>query len=331
MCNATLTDSCATSQLKRELDAVMSVAVGDMDNALAAVSAFEAALAEFACFSRCVTTSSETGTVSVMIGALDFQPGDEVIVSPDVSDWVISALLHAGIALALIDYAPDSLRLNLATLRKKVNSRTRAVLISSHFDCRQDFSALHDLCREQHLFSLLEITPLLTLNPQLPQRCAGFDMAFLSLREGSSAMSTGEGGAIFYRRQDWGTRAKSYSQFSDLDGIHLGVNHKLSGIQCALGQVRLNTLGLQRRAVQAQIDRAKTDCERVSVPQLPDLQNNSFSIVVIDKERATTCGISWQPLPILNRLLEPLFWQAPEAVKMQQKWAVMSLQEEAAQ
>ncbi|MEQ9890850.1 DegT/DnrJ/EryC1/StrS family aminotransferase [Pectobacterium aroidearum] len=236
---------------KRELDAVIAVAAGDMETSLATVARFESELADWAGFATCVGTSSDTGGVSVMLGALDLRPGDEVIVGPGIPAWVTSPLVHAGLIPVAADYEPGTLRVQLASFEQHFSERTRAVLVSSSFLYRQDIAHIIGMSRARQLVTIVELTASVDTMLDHRQIAEGFDIGLLSLREGDSAISTGEGGAVLFRHREWGRRAKSYSQFSDLDGIHVGVNHKISGIQCAVGRLRLQALMARNAAHRA--------------------------------------------------------------------------------
>ncbi|MEI7411153.1 DegT/DnrJ/EryC1/StrS family aminotransferase [Pectobacterium aroidearum] len=236
---------------KRELDAVIAVAAGDMDASLATVARFESELADWAGFATCVGTSSDTGGVSVMLGALDLRPGDEVIVGPGIPAWVTSPLVHAGLIPVAADDEADTLGVQLASFEQRFSDRTRAVLVSSSFLYHQDIAHVIALSRAKQLVTIVELTASIGTMLDHRQIVEGLDVGLLSLREGVSAISTGEGGAVFFRHREWGRRAKSYSQFSDLDGINVGVNHKISGIQCAVGRHRLQALMAKNGAYSA--------------------------------------------------------------------------------
>ncbi|MEQ9918641.1 DegT/DnrJ/EryC1/StrS family aminotransferase [Pectobacterium aroidearum] len=275
---------------KRELDAVIAVAAGDMETSLATVARFESELADWAGFATCVGTSSDTGGVSVMLGALDFRPGDEVIVGPDVPAWVTSPLVHAGLIPVAADYEPGTLRVQLASFEQHFSERTRAVLVSSSFLYRQDIAHIIGMSRARQLVTIVELTASVDTMLDHRQIAERFDIGLLSLREGDSAISTGEGGAVLFRHREWGRRAKSYSQFSDLDGIHVGVNHKISGIQCAVGRLRLQALMARNAAHRAAGYRMDVDSQR------PASQSLSPSVSVVAGADAHAIKDSFYPV-----------------------------------
>lgn len=313
---------------KRELDAIMSLTRGDMADSLSAVASFESALADFFSFTGCVTTSSETGALSVMAGSMGLTPGEEIMISPDVSVWVIATLRHFGISLKLIDYAPGTLHIDITTLGKKITGNSRGIILSSHFSCPDENARLNDFCKNNRLVTVVEITPSCMCDPHVHERVAGFDIALLSLREGCSALSTGEGGALLYRREDWTRKAKSFSQFSDLDGIHAGVNHKLSGIQCALGLVRLDALTQKKITVCAAITQNRVEYQRISIPRLTLSDRYSYSGWIIDRQSAAAHQLHYHDLPVLRGFPASFLAEAPEAEKMCLQWSVFSMIEE---
>lgn len=240
--NALLSDDVRASTLaERELDAVMTAAAGDMAHALHIVSQFEQQLAAWTGFTCCVTASTETGAVSVMLGALGLVAGDELIVSADLPDWVLSPLVHAGLQLKVPAWQQP---LNADAVAALFSERTRALFVTPAADEDGLLSTLAAVCRQRQIacIRLLSTLPAAATEPGVQAA----DIGVFSLKEGASALSTGEGGALLFRCQAWGEKAKSYAQFSDLDGIHTGVNHKLSGVQCALGLVRLRHLTAQQ-------------------------------------------------------------------------------------
>lgn len=209
------------------------------------VDQFETSLAAWAGFEWAVVGSSETGAASVMAGALELKPGDEVIVSPAIASWLLSALIHAGIVPVFADFASGQFMVAAEAVEKNLGKRTRGILISFPFGHPEDISAIHTIAQDVGLPLIVEVTESLgsSLGTKSVYRYA--DIAILSLREEDSALSTGEGGVLFIRDAPTAKKAKSYARFSDLDGMNHGINQKLSEVQCALGLYRLGGLDVQ--------------------------------------------------------------------------------------
>lgn len=320
--------NCPVRARKRELDAVVAVAAADMETSLSTVALFEKELAAWTGFAHSVGASSDTGCVSVMLGALGFRSGDEIIVSPDVPPWVIAPLLHAGLTLGVADYEPGTLRVCTASLARQIGSKTRALLVSSPFGFQQDFSALLALGRSKRVVTIIEMTETLGVTVDKRRIYDGFDIGLLSLKEGHSDLSTGEGGALLFRSPQWAQRAKSYSQFSDLDGLNPGVNHKLSGIQCAVGRLRIKALTARIVGYRDSAYRISTYCQQRGVSLLARPAGRMAGrAVVADKAAADAAGIPWRELPLLTHYLAPLANLAPEAARMAQAWCGMHVDE----
>lgn len=323
----TLISQCSQNEAvrRRELEAVMLLAQSDMADSLAAVASFEAALSGFLGFTACVTTSSDTAALSVMAGAMGLLPGDEVLISPDVSAWVAAALVHDGMTLRLIDYVPGTLHIDALKLKENLTDRSRLVILSSHFSFPDHEAVVQDLCRLHSVIPVVEVTASCLADPERMTRVAGFDIALISLREGRSTLSTGEGGALFYRRDDWARKAKSFSQFSDLDGVHQGVNHKLSGIQCALGQVRLAVLAGTVSAVPDEWKQHREWCERFKITGFALPEPYLPSGWIIEKHVAAAHEVPYLPLPVLTGFPASYSSAVPEAQKMCHKWVMLPL------
>jgi dTDP-4-amino-4,6-dideoxygalactose transaminase len=82
-------------------------------------------------------------------------------------------------------------------------------------------------------------------------------------------LSTGEGGALLFRDPKLGKRARSFAQFGNLDGKTLGVNHKLSAAQAALGLARIARVLPKTFPVQAAPKAVTASAEPASRP-VPD-------------------------------------------------------------
>ncbi|MBD8555175.1 DegT/DnrJ/EryC1/StrS aminotransferase family protein [Rhizobium sp. CFBP 8762] len=206
------------------------------------IDVFEGVLASLTGFERCVATSSESGAISVMIGALGLQPGDRVIVSPALCYRNIFALLHAGIELIYTDFSPTSFLPNLEEIAERLLSSVKAVIVSLPWGYPESLAGLRSLTSANLVPLVLDITNFLGPLMATPRLAADCDVAVLSMAEGRSDLSLGEGGAIFFRDVTLAAKAKSYTRFSDLDGVHLGINQKLSPVQATFGLERLKAL-----------------------------------------------------------------------------------------
>lgn len=176
-----------------ERDAVLAIASGDMNASIAVVNQFEKELAEWAGFKSSVCVSSNTATVSVLLGAMDARPGDEFIISPEVPAWVIAPLLHSGVNVVVADYHANSLCLCADSVERVISADTKALIISIPFGILDLSQEIIELARKYDFLLIIDFTGLQPFN--LKDKCAvnNFDVGIMSLKEGESKLSVGEG------------------------------------------------------------------------------------------------------------------------------------------
>ena len=118
------------------------------------VRAFEEAFAARHGVKHAVTTSSGTAAMHVCIGALNPDPGSEIIVTPWTSGGsIIGALLHNCVPVfADVD---DTYTLDPADVEAKITPRTRAIMPVHLFGNPCDMDALRAIA-DRHGLALIE-------------------------------------------------------------------------------------------------------------------------------------------------------------------------------
>lgn len=76
-----------------------------------------------------VPSSSGTAAIHVALGALDLNPGDEVVVPPVTDMGSVAPIALCGAVPVFVDVEPQTFNLDPADLAKKITARTRAVMV----------------------------------------------------------------------------------------------------------------------------------------------------------------------------------------------------------
>ncbi len=92
-------------------------------------SRFEKAFASEMGMSHCVATPGCTPALAILAAALDFEPGDEVIVSSITDYGTLQGLVREGLVPVFADAAPNSFNIGAEQIEACVTDRTRAVLV----------------------------------------------------------------------------------------------------------------------------------------------------------------------------------------------------------
>src|SRR5690606_18149498 len=113
---------------------------------------FEKEFAEWCGTSHAVSTSNGTSALHTALGALNIGPGDEVIV-PSYSFIASSfCVLQAGAIPVFADVNRDDHILSPEDVRRKITSRTRAIIVVHLYGIVADMDPLLELARDHGLY-----------------------------------------------------------------------------------------------------------------------------------------------------------------------------------
>lgn len=113
------------------------------------VRAFEEEWAQFFGVKHAISVNSLTSGLICAVGALDIEPGDEIIVSP----WTMSAsatcILVWNAIPVFADINPQTFNMDLQSVVAKITPRTRAIIVPSIFGYGADLKTLRGLADAQ--------------------------------------------------------------------------------------------------------------------------------------------------------------------------------------
>jgi len=100
---------------------------------------------------HCLACSSGTAAVHIALGTLQLPPGSEII-TPAITDMgSLTGLLYQGLVPVFADVDAQTLSLDPASVRARITSRTRAILVVHHSGLAAEMDALLALGREFNL------------------------------------------------------------------------------------------------------------------------------------------------------------------------------------
>ena len=216
------------------------------------VEQFEAAFAERHGVEWTITVNSGTSAMHTCIGAVNPDPGDEIIVTPWTSGGsIIGALLHNCVPVfADID---ETYTLDPADVEAKITPRTRAIIAVHLFGNACNMAALREIA-DRHGIFLIEDCCQAHLAEHQGQIVGSIgDIAGISF--GGKTLSAGMGGAVLTSNRALWERAVLFRDAAlprdktPLEGMpyanyFLAPNYKINDIIAAL---LLNQLGQARR------------------------------------------------------------------------------------
>jgi perosamine synthetase len=214
------------------------------------VRAFEQAVCERFGVEHAITVNSWTSGLIAAVGALNIEPGDEVIVSPWTMCASATAILHWNAIPVFADIERETFCLDPAAVEANITAHTRAIIAPDIFGQSADMDALMSIAAKHGLSvisdtaqapgSLYKGKPSGTL-----AHIGGYSLNY------HKHIHTGEGGIIVTndaklaeRMQLIRNHAEAVVQekgVTDLSNM-IGHNFRLGEVECAIGIEQLKKL-----------------------------------------------------------------------------------------
>ncbi len=195
--------------------------------------------------SHTVGVGNGMDAIEIGLRALDIGPGDEVITTAMTAFASVLAIIRAGATPVLADIDPDTGLLSHESVKRCINSRTKAVLLVHLYGQIRDMQSWLNLC-DQHQVALLEDCAQAHL-AQAEGKVAGSFGRFgaYSFYPTKNLGAIGDGGALVTSQSALADKAavlRNYGQSVRYHHPEFGLNSRLDEIQAALLTVRLEWL-----------------------------------------------------------------------------------------
>lgn len=115
------------------------------------VSRFEKAFAKELGVKHCIATPGCTAALAVLAATFDFEPGDEIIVSPITDYGTIMGLIKENYIPVFADVEPDNINISADTIEPCITDRTRAILVVHKTGIICDMDPINELAEKHGL------------------------------------------------------------------------------------------------------------------------------------------------------------------------------------
>ena len=112
---------------------------------------FERAFAEELGVRHCIAAPGCTPALAILAAAFDFEPGDEIIVSPITDYGTVQGLIRENYIPVFADTEPGTVNLSARTIEPCITSRTRAILVVHMTGLICDMDPINDLAAKHGL------------------------------------------------------------------------------------------------------------------------------------------------------------------------------------
>lgn len=209
------------------------------------VAAFESEFARAMGARHCAGAADGTVAISLALRAAGIVPGDEVIVPANTYVATAEAVAAVGATPVFADVREDDFHMDVASARRALTSRTRALIPVHLYGLACDMGPWRDLAREKGLKLIGDAAQahLATCGGKSIAQWA--DVTCTSFYPGKNLGALGDGGAVLGDDDEIMGRVRLLADHGSRKKYHheiLGGTERLDGLQAAFLSVKLKHL-----------------------------------------------------------------------------------------
>jgi perosamine synthetase len=222
------------------------------------VELFENAFSNYIGSKHALGVCNGTAAIHLSLCALGLRPGDEVIVPTFTYVASVNAVRMVGATPIFADSLPDTWQIDPDDVRRKITSRTRAIMAVHLYGLTCDMGRLAALAATHDIFLVEDAAEALGSEWQgVKAGCFG-DIAAFSFF-GNKTITTGEGGMVACRDPALHERAlhlrgQGLAKYREYWHDVMGYNYRMTNIAAAIGLAQLENVEakLERKRILAE-------------------------------------------------------------------------------
>lgn len=214
------------------------------------VRAFEQEWADYFKVKHAIAVNSATSGLMAAVGAIEIEPGDEVIVSPyTMSASAVAPLIWSAIPV-FADIEEDYFCLSPESIEGKITSRTRAIIVVDLFGQSYDVEKINAIAKKHNLIVIEDCAqaPFASYKGKFAGTLGGIGIYSLNYHK---HIHTGEGGIVVTDNDQIAEKIRMIRNHAEAvaDGGGLkhtvnmiGFNFRMTEIEAAIGREQLKKL-----------------------------------------------------------------------------------------
>ena len=197
-----------------------------------------------------ITANSWTSGLHMAVGALNIEPGDEIIVSPWTMVATATAIINWMAIPIFADIDPDTFNLDPRDVERKITKKTKAILLTDLFGHPVDIDKFLRIKKKYNLKIISDNAQSIGSKYKKKYSASFFDMGGFSFNH-HKHIQTGEGGVVvtnskFYAERcrlirNHGEAVVKARKIKKIENI-IGNNFRLGEIESAIGIEQLKKL-----------------------------------------------------------------------------------------
>lgn len=251
------------------------------------VKGFEAEFSAYQSAKHCIAVGNGTDAIEIILEAMAFEPGSEVIVPANSFIASSEAVTREGYRVVFADADPLTYTLNVADVERRITPKTRAIVAVHLYGQPADLAGLLALC-DKHGLKLIEDCAQAHGAEFQGRRVGAIGHAgTFSFYPGKNLGAYGDAGAITTNDDTLALKCRmiaNHGRTGKYDHSFEGRNSRLDGLQAAILRVKLphlDTWLATRRRIAALYSEGLKDVGDLKLPTTAEGRLHSFHLYVI--------------------------------------------------
>ena len=220
------------------------------------VKNFEKNFSKFTNTKFCVGCANGSDALYLAIKSLNLKKNDEVIVPDMTYIATASAVINNGCKLRLADVNIENASINQIDILKKINSKTKAIIIVNLWGFSANYENLKKICKKKKIILIEDAAQSIGSTNEKGINSGNLgDIACFSFFPGKNLGAYGDGGAVVTNNKKIYNsilQLRAHGALKKFDHKVIGVNSRLDSIQASILNEklkRINIINNQRRAI----------------------------------------------------------------------------------
>ena len=256
-----------------------------------------------------ISVNSWTSGLTIAIGSLNIEPGDEIIVSPWTMCATATTILHWNAIPIFADIEEDTFCLNPKKVIELINKKTKAILTVDIFGQNSNYEALKSICKKYKLKLIADSaqSPLSLYKKKFVSEYV--DIAGFSLNT-HKHIQTGEGGILVTNNDFLAKRMKMLRNHGEaivnnnknLLQNMLGGNYRMNEIEAAIAIEQLRKLKKIVTKIQKNTNILNSELSKLDGLIIPKVRKNCSHSYYVNALRINEKKINYKRDTIFKEL-----------------------------
>ena len=268
-----------------------------------------------------IAVSNGSAALEIAIKALGIKKNDEVLIPNFTIISNALAVIKQQAKPVLIDCNADNWNIKVEDIEKKINKKTKAIIITHIYSFPNDMDKILKICKKRKIFIIEDAAEVIGLKYK-NKKCGSFgDISTFSFYA-NKQITTGEGGMVSVNSQSLHNKCKSlrnlcFGKINRFNHDDIGWNYRMTNIQASLGLSQMNNVN---KIVKKKMEIGKRYYSNLSTNKhikiLPP--NNSYSkniywvVGIVLKNKKILASDLAKKLHKFGIMTRPFFWPMHE-------------------